>query len=48
MRNRENTAIWLFVIGSLLFVVSPSLKLVRELHYAMIGDLADLAERARF
>ncbi|MAS07875.1 MAG: hypothetical protein CL534_24750 [Ahrensia sp.] len=43
----ENTAIWLFVIGSLLFVIGPSLKLARELHYALIGDLADLAERAR-
>ena len=44
----ENTAIWLFVIGSVLFVIGPSLKLVRELHYALIGDLSDLAERARF
>ena len=43
----ENTAIWFFVIGSLLFVIGPALKLVRELHYALIGDLAELAERAR-
>ena len=46
-KSWENPAIWLFVIGSLLFVIGPSLKLVRELHYALIGDLADLAERAR-
>lgn len=43
----ENTAIWCFVIGSVLFVVGPSVKLARELHYAMIGDYADLAERVR-
>jgi hypothetical protein len=43
----ENAAIWLFVIGSALFVIGPSLKLVRELHYALIGDYEDLAERAQ-
>ncbi|GAB4348266.1 MAG: hypothetical protein Kow0026_02570 [Oricola sp.] len=42
----ETPAIWLFVIGSALFVIGPSLKLVRELHYARIGDYADLARRA--
>ena len=41
----ETPAIWCFVVGSVLFVVGPSLKLVRELHYAVIGDFADLAER---
>ncbi|MCI5076303.1 YrhK family protein [Oricola sp.] len=43
----ETPAIWCFVVGSALFVIGPSLKLVRELHYAMIGDFADLAERAK-
>lgn len=42
----ETPAIWCFVVGSAFFVIGPSLKLARELHYAMIGDLADLAKRA--
>lgn len=44
----QNPAIWCFVIGSACFVIGPSLKLAREVHYAMIGDFEDLAERARF
>ena len=42
----ENTAVWFFVIGSLLFVIGPSPKLLRELHYALMGNYAELAERA--
>jgi hypothetical protein len=45
-KSLEDAAIWLFVVGSALFVIGPSLKLLRELHYAMIGDYADLAKRA--
>jgi hypothetical protein len=46
-QSLQDPAIWCFVIGSACFVVGPTLKVVREIHYAMIGDFADLAERAR-
>ena len=42
----ETAAIWCFTIGSACFVIGPSLKLAREIHYAAIGDFDDLAERA--
>ena len=42
----QTQAIWCFVIGSACFVVGPSLKVIREIHYAKIGDFSDLAERA--
>ena len=42
----QDPAIWCFVVGSAFFAIGPTLKLVRELHYAMIGDVADLAQRA--
>lgn len=42
----QTQAIWCFVIGSACFVVGPGLKLAREIHYAAIGDVDDLAERA--
>lgn len=45
-RSLEDAAIWCFVIGSACFVIGPSLKLAREVHYAMTGDLDDLAKRA--
>ncbi|MEF2070541.1 YrhK family protein [Consotaella aegiceratis] len=38
---------WLFVIGSILFGLKPTLRVVRELHYLAIGDYDDLAERQR-
>ena len=46
-RQWENEAIWCFLIGSACFMVGPTLKLVREVHFAAVGDFADLAERAR-
>lgn len=46
-RAWETAAIWCFVIGSACFVIGPSLKLAREIHYAAIGDFEDLAKRAR-
>ncbi|TCD14972.1 YrhK family protein [Oricola cellulosilytica] len=45
-KSLENAAIWCFVVGSACFVVGPGLKLAREVHYAAIGDVNDLAERA--
>lgn len=41
----ETPAIWLFIVGSLLFAAKPTLRLVRELKLAAIGDTEDLAER---
>ncbi|SHF09431.1 YrhK-like protein [Loktanella atrilutea] len=41
----ETVALWLFLVGSILFAVKPTLKLSREIHLARIGDAADLAHR---
>lgn len=43
----ENPAIWCFVVGSLFFLMKPTIRMLRELHYLAIGDFADLAERFR-
>lgn len=44
-KSLETPAIWCFVIGSVLFMVKPSLRLARELKMASIGDTDDLAQR---
>ena len=36
---------WLFIVGSLLFAVKPTLRFARELRLAAMGDTGDLAER---
>lgn len=36
---------WLFLIGSLLFALKPSLRLIREIKLYEAGDMDDLAER---
>ena len=41
----EVTAIWCFVVGSVFFCLKPTLRLVRELKLASIGDTDDLARR---
>ncbi len=41
----ENFAIWLFVIGSFLFAMKPTIRLFREIRLAMMGDEEDLAQR---
>lgn len=43
----ENPAIWCFVVGSVCFALSPTLRLVRELHYLAIGDVDDLVPRGK-
>lgn len=40
-------ATWFFTIGSVLFMAKPTLRLVRELKLAAMGDSKDLAERFR-
>jgi len=41
----ENAAIWLFIFGSVFFCLKPTLKLIREVRLASIGDEEDLAKR---
>ena len=36
---------WLFLIGSILFALKPTLRLARELKLAAMGDDTDLADR---
>ncbi|EDZ47340.1 conserved hypothetical protein [Rhodobacterales bacterium Y4I] len=36
---------WLFLTGSILFAAKPTLRLVRDLRLAAMGDDADLAQR---
>jgi hypothetical protein len=36
---------WLFLIGSICFALKPTLRLVRELKLAAMGDDKDLANR---
>lgn len=43
--STENTAIWCFVVGSVFFMVKPTLRTVRELRLAAMGDDEDLAEK---
>ncbi|MEM1265886.1 MAG: YrhK family protein [Pseudomonadota bacterium] len=37
---------WLFLVGSLCFMLSPTIRLVREIHYWRIGRTDKLAVRA--
>ncbi|MFN3208211.1 MAG: YrhK family protein [Roseovarius sp.] len=41
----ESVAIWLFIFGSVFFCLKPTLKLIREVKLASIGDTEDLAKR---
>jgi len=43
----QTQSAWCFVIGSLFFLAGPTTRLVREIHYARIGDIDDLASRAK-
>jgi hypothetical protein len=36
---------WLFLFGSILFAAKPTLRLVRDLRLAAMGDDEDLAQR---
>ena len=40
-------ATWLFVFGSLLFCIKPTLRLIREVHLWRVGGREELAKRAR-
>ncbi|KUF10276.1 YrhK family protein [Pseudoponticoccus marisrubri] len=41
----KTPGIWLFVVGSACFALKPTLRLVRELKLAAMGDAEDLAAR---
>ncbi|SFH13171.1 YrhK-like protein [Palleronia marisminoris] len=41
----ETIAIWFFVLGSLLFGVKPTIRFLREVKLAAMGDEEDLAKR---
>jgi hypothetical protein len=45
-QQTQTIATTMFVAGSICFALKPSLRLAREIHYAAIGDLDDLAKRA--
>ncbi|MDF2232739.1 YrhK family protein [Albimonas sp. CAU 1670] len=36
---------WMFLVGSILFAVKPTLRLVREVHLYRHGEAAKLAQR---
>ena len=43
----QETGTWLFLIGSIFFALKPTLRLVREIRLYRMGDMDDLARRAR-
>ena len=36
---------WMFLVGSVCFALKPTIRLVRELQYLAMGDVADVAAR---
>ncbi len=43
-QSTETAAIWLFVVGSFLFAMKPTIRLFREIRLAAMGDEEDLAK----
>jgi hypothetical protein len=43
----QTAGTWCFLVGSIFFAFKPTLRVVREIHFYRIGDLEDLAKRAR-
>ncbi|QIE40834.1 YrhK family protein [Meridianimarinicoccus aquatilis] len=41
----ETEAIWLFVIGSVFFMMKPTLRLIREIQLYRMGNVDKLADR---
>ncbi len=44
-KEYEITAAWFFIIGSLFFCLKPTMRLLREIRLASLGDAKDLADR---
>lgn len=38
---------WLFVIGSVFFLLKPTMRLAREIHYLSIGDVGPLVRSSQ-
>ncbi|SKA30754.1 YrhK family protein [Consotaella salsifontis] len=45
--STQTAGTWLFVIGSILFGLKPTLRIARELHYLVVGNYSALAKRFR-
>lgn len=43
----ESYALWCFLVGSLFFMLKPTIRLLRELKYLEMGDWRSLADRER-
>ncbi len=43
----QTTGTWLFLIGSLCFAAKPTIRLVRDIHLAAMGDTEDLAKKVQ-
>ncbi|SMY06781.1 YrhK family protein [Flavimaricola marinus] len=43
----QTVGTWMFLFGSILFACKPTIRLVRELHLAAMGDTKDIAERLK-
>lgn len=41
----ETEAVWLFVIGSVFFMMKPTLRLIREIQLYRMGNVDQLAKR---
>ena len=41
----QTAGTWLFLIGSILFAAKPTIRLLREIKLAAIGDYEDLEQR---
>lgn len=42
----EVPATWCFIIGSAFFMMKPTIRIARELHFLAIGDVADVEQVA--
>jgi len=43
--STQTVGTWFFLLGSIMFFVSPSIKVMREVKLASMGDVGDLAKR---
>jgi hypothetical protein len=46
--STQTLATWLFIVGSIFFLVKPVIRLMREAGYLADGDVDVLAKRARW
>lgn len=41
----EIPGVWMFLVGSILFGVKPTLRLIREIRLVALGDAQDVADK---